>query len=171
MSGYSRDELADILLAVAALLQDTAPPYALIGGAAVMAYGERARTRDVDFLVDFQGDQQALVIARAEAAGMRVERKAPWHLRLWRGEQYADLVTAEVDVQRSAVRCAQEADLRVGRVRLVDVEHLVALKVLAGRPRDRQDVENIVEMNPGLDRVQVRRLLEPWGLDLLEGGW
>lgn len=166
MSGYSRDELADILVATAELLREVAPHHALIGGAAVMVYGERARTRDVDFLVAFGDSEREELIARAEARGMRVERKAPWHLRLWRADHYADIVTAEVDLQLSAVRTARELTLHLGEVRIVDVEHLVALKVLAGRPRDKQDVENILELHPELDRERVQALLAPWGLAL-----
>ncbi len=166
MNGYTRDELADILVATSELLCEVAPQHALIGGAAVMFYGERARTRDVDFLADFGDDERERLIARADERGMRVERKATWHLRLWLGGQYADVIQAEVDVQRAAVQSAREVELRLGKVRIVAVEHLVALKILAGRPRDMQDVDNILELHPDLDRECVQVLLAPWGLAL-----
>lgn len=120
----------------------------------------------MDFLVDFHGPERAQQEAQPAPRGLRVERRAPWRLRLGSGEQYADVVTAEVELQRSAVASARELELPFGAVRIVDVEHLVALTVLTGRPRDMQGVDNVMELHPELDRARVRALLAPWGLPL-----
>ena len=51
MSGSTPSELALHLAALRPVLEDAGVPHALIGGAAVMTYGLRARTRDLDFLI------------------------------------------------------------------------------------------------------------------------
>lgn len=51
-------------------------------------------------------------------------------------------------------------------VPVVPPEVLVALKMVAGRPRDLRDVEDILENTETVDRVEVDRLLAPYELSL-----
>jgi len=162
MTGYTKDELGEWLCNVAGLLREAGVGFALIGGASVMLYGKRSRTRDVDFLVAVADDEWTRLGVRAESAGFRVERKSKWHWRIWSGAMYADLVRAGVTLELEAVRTATERDFVGVAVRVARPEHIVALKVLAGRPQDRRDVGEICDGVPDLDRDLVRELLAPF---------
>ena len=145
-------------------LRECAPQHSLIGGVAVIHHARRAFTRDIDFLVAFApGQKDTLVAAAAAAAGMRVERKSDWQLRLHQSDHYADIVDAQVPLELDAVRCAVQVTTAAGGVRIATAEHIVALKVLAGRPRDRADILTILDEKPDLDVVKVNELLAPFG--------
>lgn len=159
--------LAEQLLRLAPMLEASGVPYALIGGAAVMTYGLRAHTRDLDFLVAAPGrdvDVLDVVAATAAASGWRVERKGSWHLRLWSERFFCDVVAGQTELERSAIVSARPRRLAGRAVRTINVEHLCALKLLAGRPRDRRDVATIFEEWGDLDVDAVNELLRPFGV-------
>lgn len=164
-SGYTAGELAAWLRTIRALLDECGEPYALMGGAAVMLYGRRARTRDVDFIVL---GTRATLAERARRAGLVVERKSEWHTRLWSPDRahYADVVDANAPILEEGVRRARSVLVAGVEVPVVPPEVLVALKVIAGRPRDARDVEDILENAPDTDRQEIERLLAPFGLEL-----
>lgn len=59
----------------------------------------------------------------------------------------------------TAVACIPGYDLPV-----VDVPHLVALKLYAGGPRNRSDVLELLERNRDIDRSEIRRVCEQFSL-------
>ncbi len=129
-----------------------------------MLYGRRARTRAIDFIVLARGPD---VAQRALAEDLIVEEKSEWHLRVWSADRahYADLVDANDPLLEEGVRRARVAQLAGVDVPVVPAEVLVALKVIAGRPRDLRDIEDIYEHTANLDRDAIERLLAPFGLD------
>ena len=60
---------------------------------------------------------------------------------------------------RSAAACIPGYDLPV-----VDVPHLIALKLYAGGPRNRSDVLELIERNRDVDRSEIRRVCEQFNL-------
>ena len=59
----------------------------------------------------------------------------------------------------TAAACIPGYDLPV-----VDVPHLVALKLYAGGPRNRSDVLELLERNRDIDRSEIRRVCEQFNL-------
>lgn len=165
MTGFTKDDLAEWLARIMGFLRAAGPSFALVGGASVLLYGRRARTRDVDVLVVTTDEVWADLDQLALAHGLRPERKGPWHWRLWSEPMYADLLRAEVPLQVEAVLAAKLHDFAGIAVPVAPPEHVVALKVVAGRPGDLRDVGEIAERVPDLDRQEVRRLLAPFDLD------
>ena len=163
MSGYTRVELEDWLIQITSLLAECVPKHALIGGVAVMHHARRAYTRDIDFLVVFAPGEKEKLIAAATSAGLVVEKKSDWQLRVHRQEHYADIVDAQVPLEVDAVHRAISVPTSAGAVQIAAVEYIVALKVLAGRPRDKADVLTILDEHPDLDVVLVNELLLPFG--------
>lgn len=166
MPSFTRRELEPTIVSVASMLTATAPVHCIIGGVAVMHHAARASTADVDFLVAFKpGEKQALA-ELAASSGWRVVIKSDWHLRLHGPDAYADIVDAQVPLELEAARCAVEVELPPVTLRVAPLAHLVALKLIANRPRDRRDVEAICEVAESLDVQRVNQLIapfrEPW---------
>lgn len=163
-TGYTAEELRAWLMLLEPILRAAAEPFAVFGGVAVMHYGRRARTVDVDFLVDGTLERLSELAA---AAGLVVERKSDWHRRLWAADRsiYADVVLADTDLTRSAVRGARTGIIADVELPIVPPEALVALKVIAARPRDLRDVADVLE-NTTVDREAVNALLAPYELTL-----
>ena len=162
--GYSAVELASWLPDVIRVLNETGTPFALAGGGAVLVYGRRPRTRDLDFFVDVDAPAWQALATAFRAHGFRVESKSSWQQRVWAAPYYADILLAEVDLQREAVHAARPHALAGVETRVVPPEHLIALKVVAGRPRDQLDVEDLRLNVPDLDHGKIAELLAPFDL-------
>lgn len=164
MSAYSVAELRNLIAELDALLAAAQLGYAVIGGVAVSLHGLRARTRDVDVLVLGTPATLEALATLALDRGWRPERLGAWHLRLWRERLFADIVLAEVDLQRETIAHARRAHIADLVVPVAAPEHLCALKLLARRPRDLRDVAEVREQVLDLDVGAVNALLAPWGI-------
>jgi hypothetical protein len=167
----SRPPLDPDLAAVTAALLDAGARFVVIGGFAVIANDYVRATEDVDFLIpDDAGNDRALDVALAAldahwvaperrfAAGDLAERE---HSRLWTRAGLVDLLREGAPpLDFATVRDnALEADLGAGRFHVASLASLVAFKRLAGRPRDKADLDELREIHgelpidplPGLD--------------------
>lgn len=162
------------LRVLAALLEATGTPYALIGGVAVQLYSREPRsTKDIDIAVPTFADipREAL-----ERAGFTHERRFA-HSDIWRApgpgarrERVAVQFSAEDVGIAAAVAHATPTDIDEGlHLRLATVPDLVVLKLAAAdeprrraskRSQDCTDVIKLVEEHPevraALPDVQVR---------------
>lgn len=159
------------LAAVTAALVGANAAFVVIGGFAVIANDYVRATEDVDFLIpDDAGNDRALEAAllaldahwlapeRPFAAGDLTDRE---HSRLWTRVGLVDLLREGAPpLDFATVRDnAHEADLGAGRFHVAGLSSVVALKRLAGRPRDRADLEELREIHgelpedplPGVD--------------------
>jgi len=113
-------------------------------------------TEDVDFLVAWHGDLvQGLL---AEGFDVRpFEDQGEVHLvRARRTDGAADLIVATTDYQRLALDRAVE--------HVLTVEDVLVHKLIAGRPRDRDDIESILSTGIDFDRGYVEHWAEEWGV-------
>lgn len=144
--------------------------FALIGGLAVSLRAEPRTTRDVDLAVALKDDAGAeRVIRGLLGLGYRVvqqleqdrtRRLASVRLSLPDAPRIGiviDLLFASSGIEREVVAAAEELEILRGlRMRVATAAHLVALKILAGRPQDRADVHALLpELDaPGHDTVR-----------------
>jgi predicted nucleotidyltransferase len=70
-----------------------------------------------------------------------------------------DLVLSDSTFERSAIERAVSVRLGSAEVRFVTPEDLIVHKLVAGRPRDLEDVRSIVARQPQLDRRRVEQTL------------
>jgi hypothetical protein len=159
------------LAAITAALLRAGAQFVVIGGFAVIANDYVRATEDVDFLIpDDAANDRALDMAltaldahwltpdRAFAAGDLDGRE---HSRLWTRVGLVDLLReGAAPLDFATVRDnAHVADLGAGRFHVAGLSSLVAFKRLAGRPRDKADLDELREIHgelptdllPGLD--------------------
>ncbi|MGQ0802643.1 MAG: hypothetical protein ACT4PI_02085 [Actinomycetota bacterium] len=113
-------------------------------------------TNDVDFLVEWhEALVQALV---AEGFDVRpFEDQGEVHLiRARRGDCAADVIVATTPYQRLAIERAVD--------HLLTVEDVLIHKLIAWRPRDRDDVESILSTGSDFDRDYVEHWADEWGV-------
>ena len=106
--------------------------YVFGGAAMALAYDSRRATRDVDALFKPHG----VVVDEARAVGAELGLPS-W----WLNEQASSYVAPNGDPSASQV--FDHAGLRVFAA---SPEHLLAMKALAARPRDAQDIRQLVEV-------------------------
>jgi predicted nucleotidyltransferase len=131
-------------------------PYVLIGGVAVNLLGRERYTHDVDVLVpatQVQGEAIRRLLEGLQAT--RVDG-SPLSEALFDGEHHIRALTrfgiidfipeGDGDLSWESINSDARPDtLHEIPVRRVSLEHLLALKRLAGRPQDREDVVRLEE--------------------------
>lgn len=70
-----------------------------------------------------------------------------------------DLVIASSPLHREFLERSRPVDIGGVRVPMISPEDLVVTKVLAGRPKDLEDLRGVLLEQPGLDLDRVRELL------------
>lgn len=153
-------------------------PYAVMGGLAVRAYGVPRPTYDVDVTISVDTDRLPALYQEVKAAGYTVpeaylsgwvDRIAEMPLvkfRIYRPDRSVDVdvFLAETAFQREIMSRRKESELDVGAAWLVTPEDLILLKLIAGRPRDLGDVQDVLFMQGELDEPYMHRWAEELGV-------
>ncbi|HVF34423.1 MAG TPA: nucleotidyl transferase AbiEii/AbiGii toxin family protein [Candidatus Saccharimonadia bacterium] len=142
--------------------------WCLIGAQAAVIYGSTRATLDVDASVAIPEHERERLLHRLE-----MER---FHPRIEEPLEFAartrvlllvhrptaipvDLVLAGAGIEEEFLARAHLIDLDGTNVPVISPEDLVASKMLAGRPRDLEDVESVLRRRRGVDLAEVRDLL------------
>jgi Nucleotidyltransferase of unknown function (DUF6036) len=154
-----------VLETIALGLEARGLPYMVIGGQAVLLYGEPRLTKDIDITLgvgtERLGDvldmvrswdweilvpdpqpfvQQTMVLPCLEpTSGIRVDFIFSWS-----------------PYERQAMEHVRRVPIGLVEVRFASPEDVVVHKVIAGRPRDLEDARTIVLKTPNLDREYIQ---------------
>lgn len=164
-------DLEAALRALASVLDRSGRDWYLFGAQAVVIYGRPRATADIDVTVDCDLDgwtgllgslRDAGFVARTEALEAFVTRTRVIPLAHEATGIPVDLVLAgPAGLEREFLRRAQRMTLGDLSVPVIRAEDLIVSKILAGRPKDLEDVRGIfAERGAELDVGRVRRLLE-----------
>lgn len=140
----------------------------VIGGQAVLLWGEARLTNDIDITLGVGPERTQNLIAIAREQGWLVLAEHP--------EQFAketcvlplrdegsgvrlDFIFSFTPFEREAIARAQTELLHGMPVRFASREDLIVLKIFAGRPRDLEDVRGILLKQPHLNRKWIRNTL------------
>jgi hypothetical protein len=165
----------ELLKRLAIALDRAALPYMVFGGQAVLLYGEPRLTRDIDITLGVAPD-------RADAV-LRVIGELQLQVLVADARQFLnetlvlpaldpasniriDFVFSLTEYERQAIARSNIVQLGGVAVRFVTLEDLVVMKVIAGRPRDLEDVAAVLRKNPGFDRQHVERWLQNFDAEL-----
>jgi hypothetical protein len=168
----SQDELSGPDLAsVVADADEVGLAYVVIGGFSVIANGYIRATKDSDLLVPDGPDSDAAVLRfleRTEGRRLRDgkqltldEISAVEHVRAVTRHGIVDIMRGGLPPLDYETVAARAMDVEVGgqRARVAGLSSIVGFKRLAGRPRDRNDLEELeafhgelpIEPIPGVD--------------------
>lgn len=141
----------------------------VIGGQALLLYGEPRLTKDIDVSLGIKADEASTFGKLITRAGFKILVDSPGDFVrktfvLPSIDQKSgiriDFIFTETGYERRAIRRARR--VRIGRslVSFSSVEDLVIQKIVARRPRDLEDVRSILRKNPLLDARYVIRWLK-----------
>jgi hypothetical protein len=159
---------APLLTRLAAALDEADIPYMVIGGQAVLVHGEPRLTRDIDVTVALGVEGLDRLLATVDQAGLQplpddpaaFARETMVLPAIDPGSGIrVDLILSFTTYELEAIERARPAPAGLGSVRFASAEDLIVHKMIAGRPRDLEDVRSILLRNPGLDRESVRSWL------------
>lgn len=159
----------ELLARLGRTLDGRSLPYMIIGGQAVLLYGEPRLTRDIDVTLGVDTSRLGdLLEAVREACFRPLPEDVP---RFVRNTMVLPVVDEESGIrvdfifsftpyEQEAIDRAQTVDMEGQSVRFASVEDVIVHKIFAGRPRDLEDVRSIIIRNPEIDGCYVTDWLE-----------
>ena len=164
-------DLNQALQEIAGIFEAMQVKYVVMGGVAVRVYGIPRPTHDVDFTVALKRDNLPDFFDRATQSGYTIAEPylQGWvdqvagmpliKVRLYLEEHSVDvdIFLAESAFQESVLARRRCEDLDAGAIWFVSPEDLILLKLIAGRPRDYLDVQDVLFTQARLDETYLRR--------------
>ena len=164
-----------ILRTVARELKQASIPYMMIGGQAVLIYGEPRLTRDIDVTLGIGVSELARIKKILPAMGLKslvkndrefVERTMVLPTKDKESEIRVDFIFSFSPYERQAIGRARDIQVGRTRVKFASLEDLVIHKVIAGRARDLEDVRSILLKNPRYDSGYIKKWLKEFDKSL-----
>jgi len=143
-------------------------PYMVMGGQAVLLYGEPRLTRDIDITVGLDSSEWDRIERIAQKVGLEVLVEEPEEfvkrtmvlpVRDGRSGIRVDFIFSNSLFERTALKRTKEANILGGAVRFASLEDVVVQKMVAGRARDMEDVRIMLLKNPDYDSEYIERWL------------
>lgn len=166
-----------LLKKIAIQLKKASIPYMVIGGQAVLLYGEPRLTRDIDITLGIGVEELSKVKKILRTMGLKILVK--------NDEEFVakTMVLPAMDresgiridftfsyslYERQAIERAK--DIKLGRtsIRFASLEDLVIHKVISGRPRDLEDVRSVLLKNPKYNSHYIEKWLAEFDQSLGE---
>jgi hypothetical protein len=130
--------------------------YAVIGGVAVLLYGEPRLTLDIDVSVSIAKVDIKNFLAAAEKLGFRaipgdimgfISKTGVIPLRYSKGKSIgrADIIIAQNAIEHKTIERAVIKKVGSVNMRVVSAEDLIIHKITSSRPRDRGDLAGIIK--------------------------
>lgn len=159
----------ETLARIAASLESAGIPYMIIGGQAVLLYGEPRLTRDIDITLGIDIDRLEALLAVVRHLSLKPlpEDAAAFVHQTMVLPTLDEATGIRVDFIFSFTPYESQAILRAKKVRILDqdvcfaaVEDLIIHKIFAGRTRDIEDVEMVILKNSDVDLPYIAKWLD-----------
>lgn len=166
---------------VAHFLSEAGIPYMVIGGQAVLHYGEPRFTQDIDITIGLIPEELGKAL---DALPQEIFRLLPedvegfvqdtWVLPLEHRETGVrlDLIFSMTSFEREAIESAREILIDNMPIHYISPEDLIVQKIVSGRPRDLEDAKSILEIQgERIDKKRIERILEALAREAGEAEW
>ncbi len=158
-----------LIVKIGGALDNASIPYMIIGGQAVLLYGEPRLTRDIDITLGINTDKLPKLLTVVDDIG---SIPIPEDLETFVRETYVlpvrdkisniriDFIFSYTPYERQAIKRANKIKLKGVFLNFASVEDVIIHKIFSGRPRDIEDVKSIILKNPKFDITYLRRWLK-----------
>lgn len=161
---------------IARALDDRSIEYMIIGGQAVLIYGEPRLTKDIDITIGIAPSRLPFVIDVCTELGLSVIAEHPDEFVnqtfvLPAEDQKSGFsvkfIFSESAYEKEALARVREVPLREYTVKYASAEDVIIHKVIASRPRDFEDITSVIRKNTELDNEYIMQWLAEFdkGLD------
>ena len=149
---------------IAAALKKAGIGYMVIGGQAVLLYGEPRLTKDIDITLSVDTDRLPDIMRLVRILRLRALADDPEKLaretKVFPAVQDStgvrvDFIFSSSEFEKVAISRARRTRLGRHYVMFASLEDLLIHKIVAGRPRDIEDVKSVLLKNRQYDRGYV----------------
>ena len=164
-----------LLMKISRELNKASIPYMVIGGQAVLLYGEPRLTRDIDITLGVGVEELDRVKKIASGISLKilvkgekdfVEKTMVLPTMEEKSSIRVDFIFSFSPYERQAIKRARDIKLGKTFVTFASLEDIVIHKMIAGRARDIEDIKAILLKNPHYDEVYITRWLKEFGTSL-----
>jgi len=157
-----------ILARLGATLNESNLPYMIIGGQAVLLYGEPRLTRDIDITLGVDIDHLNALLEMIEKIPLKalpedvpefVKRTMVLPVIDESTGIRVDFIFSFTSYESQAIKRANHIKILGQDVSFARVEDLIIHKIFAGRPRDMEDVRIILLKNRNIDTRHIEKWL------------
>ncbi|MEW6003077.1 MAG: nucleotidyl transferase AbiEii/AbiGii toxin family protein [Nitrospirota bacterium] len=159
----------EILSKIGVILKRYNIPYMIIGGQAVLLYGEPRLTRDIDITLGVNTGylDELLTVVRELSL-----KPIPENIKLFVQQTMVlpaleettgirvDFIFSFTTYEIEAIKRVRKITIMGQEVCFASPEDVVIHKIFAGRPRDIEDVRSIILKNPDIDTKYIRSWLK-----------
>ena len=158
----------DLIERIAEALDQSGLPYMIIGGQAVLYYGEPRFTKDIDIALGADTETLGKVLSLTAKLELNflvkeVEDFVKKTMVLPTQDRSTgirvDFIFSRSLYERQAIDRARNARFGAVSVKIASLEDVVIHKIVAGRPRDMEDVKNMLLKNPDYDKGYITHWL------------
>ena len=144
-------------------------PYMVIGGQAVLLYGEPRLTRDIDVTLGVGVEKLPDIILLASGLGWKILSDSPEPFVKEtmvlpcldeKSGIRVDFIFSFSEYERQAMKRVKQVKIGQTSVRFASVEDLLIHKIVAGRPRDLEDVRTVILKNQNSDLSYIEKWLD-----------
>ena len=166
-----------LLKKVSLQLRKGSIPYMVIGGQAVLLYGEPRLTRDIDITLGVGVRELNKLKETISSLGLKilverdeefVERNMVLPTLDEKSGIRVDFIFSFSPSERQAIERAKDIKLGRSLVRFASLEDVVIHKVIAGRARDLEDIKSILLKNQKYDSDYIEKWLKEFDKSLTE---
>lgn len=158
-----------LLEKIALVLGHLEIPYMIIGGQAVLLYGEPRLTRDIDITLGMGIDGLPLLLKSlgklrlnplpADPADF-VRKTFVLPSQDEKTKIRVDFIFSFTPYEQQAIKHAKKVKIGKVKVRFASPEDVIIHKVFAGRPRDIEDAKSILIKNPKMNMNYIQKWLK-----------
>lgn len=166
-----------LLKKVSLQLKKDSIPYMVIGGQAVLLYGEPRLTKDIDITLGVGVRELNKLKETISSLGLKilverdeefVERNMVLPTLDEKSGIRVDFIFSFSLYERQAIERAKDIKLGRSMVRFASLEDVVIHKVIAGRARDLEDIQSILLKNQKYDSDYIEKWLKEFDKSLTE---
>jgi len=144
-------------------------PYIIIGGQAVLLYGEPRLTKDIDIVIGLNIDRVDEIVEIMREISMNplpddfrqfVKQTMVLPLIETKSGIRVDIIFSFSQFEQDALKRANIITIKNIEVRYASLEDLLVFKVFSGRPRDLEDARIILVKNKKADLKYIKKQLK-----------
>jgi hypothetical protein len=170
----------EILAALGRVLCRHSIPYMIIGGQAVLLYGEPRITRDIDITLGVDAGRIDEMLQIAHELSLRA---LPNEIKKFvldtnvlpclheESGIRVDFIFSFTPYETQAITRANRIKIQDTEICFASPEDVIIHKIFAGRPRDIEDARSILLRNADIDMHYIRSWLDEFDISAEEGGF
>ncbi|NIM11016.1 MAG: hypothetical protein GTO45_03440 [Candidatus Aminicenantes bacterium] len=159
----------ELLVNIARQFETHDIPYIIIGGQAVLLYGEPRLTRDIDITIGLNIDAVDKIVKIMKDISLKplpkdlhqfVKQTMVLPLIEAKSGIRVDVIFSFSPFEQEAIKRANQVTINDTVVKYASLEDLIIFKIFSGRPRDIEDARKILIKNSNADIKYIKRQLK-----------